>query len=74
MSSAAAAVGPRLHIEYLGVGKQLAEQVCHGDLGGGAAVDGLADGAHGLGEYFDGMVRRHVAGLEMDGGGAGSRG
>jgi hypothetical protein len=29
------------------------------------AVDRLADGADRLGEIVDGMVRRHIAGLEM---------
>ena len=59
-------LGPRLHIEHIGVGEQLAQQVGHGDLGGRAAVDRLADGAHGLREHLHGMMRRHVAGLEVD--------
>ncbi len=33
-------------------------------------MDRLADGAHGLREQLHRLMRRHVAGLEMDGGGA----
>ena len=57
--------GPRLHVEDVGIGEQLAEQVGHGDLLGRAAVDRLADGAQRLREDLDGMMRRHVAGPEV---------
>ena len=33
---------------------------------GRAAVDRLADRPHGLREHLDRLVRRHVAGLEVD--------
>ena len=56
---------PRFHVEDVGVGKQLAEQVGHGNLVGLAAMDGLADGTHGLGEYFDLVMGQYVAGVEM---------
>ena len=57
--------GPRLHVEDVGVGKELAQEIGHGDLVGRAPVDRLADGAERLREHLDGMVRRHVTRPEM---------
>ena len=57
---------PRLHVEDVGVGKQLAKKVGHRDFGCRAAVDRLTDGAHGLGEHLDLVVGRHIAEREVD--------
>ena len=64
-------LGPRLHVEHLGILEQLAQQLCHGDLAGGTVHDRLADGAQGLGELRHRMLARHVARLEMHLGDAG---
>ena len=62
--------GARLHVENVGIGEELAEQIGHRDFFSRASVDGLADRAHRLRELFDRVMRRHVSGLEMDRGGA----
>ena len=61
---------PRLHVENFGIGEELAQKISHRDLFGGAPLDRLTDGAHRLREFLDAMMRRHVAGFEMNGGGA----
>ena len=57
--------GPQPHVEQGGDLEQLAQEPAHRHLAGGAADHRLADRAQSLGESFDRMVRRDVAGLEM---------
>ena len=59
-------LGPRRHVEEGGDLEQQRQQLRHRDLVGAAVVDRLADGADRLREILDRMMRRHVAGLEMD--------
>ena len=56
---------PRAHVEQAGHLEQQREQLRHRNVFGGAVVDRLADGADGLGEILDRMMRRHIAGFEM---------
>ena len=63
-------LGPQMHVEQGGDLEQLAQQPAHRHLGRRPADHRLADRAQGLGEGLDRMVRRHVAGLEMDPGDA----
>ena len=63
-------LGPGLHVEDFGIGEELAEQVGHRDFFRRSPVNRLADGAHRLREFLDAVMRRHVAGFEMDGGSA----
>ncbi len=56
----------QVHVELGGDLEQLGQQAAHRHFGRRAAQHGLADGAQGLGEAVDVLVRRHVAGLEMD--------
>ena len=57
--------GTGAHVEQAGDLEQQGQQLRHRDFFGGAVVDRLADGADGLREILDRMMRRHIAGLEM---------
>ncbi len=58
-------LGLRLHLELLGHLEELRQEPGERDLVERQAQDRLGDGARGLGEGVDRLVRRHVAGAEM---------
>ena len=58
-------LGPRLHVEELGGGEELAEHLRHRDVARLAAVQRLADGAERQREIVDRLVLGHIAHLEM---------
>ena len=56
----------RVHVEQRGDLEQQGQHLGHRDLVGPAGMDRLSDRADRLGEIGDAIMRRHVAGLEMD--------